>query len=119
MTKIYKVDYPKEGRYCEDDELSENEIQNIKASNADVAIYTYGTGSYEGDGDLLLMKDGFWMFKSLSHCSCYGPVEEPINLKKDFDRAYTSLDELSESVSKEYFKDLKPLMDKAKELGLK
>ena len=45
-------------------------------SGADAVIYWYETAPYEGDGEMLVKKDGLWYYHGLDHCSCYGPTDQ-------------------------------------------
>jgi len=52
---------------------------------ADLILYYYVTGYYEGSGALLCRMNKEWFIHSLSHCSCYGPLAEL------YDSIYTQL----------------------------
>lgn len=67
------------------DELSEYELtKNHYGSKppheakvkADVFIYSYEIGSYDGSGVAVWRKDGEWAYQYLGHCSCNGPTED-------------------------------------------
>ena len=45
------------------------------AISADVLMYFYDEGCYEGWGLAVWRLDGKWMYHGLGHCSCYGPLD--------------------------------------------
>lgn len=42
---------------------------------ADIFIYSYERGSYDGSGMAVWRHKGKWAYHYLGHCSCYGPLE--------------------------------------------
>jgi hypothetical protein len=92
--------------YCP---FSDYEIEDLGKLNLDHAWYWYAYGSYEGDGAILMLKDGKWNWDSLGHCSCYGPTD---NLA--FNPSYDSLDDLLSHCSDYAKEDLALLVEAAK-----
>lgn len=58
------------------DALDEYDLAKAKEQGADLVIYWYSSGGYEGSGNALVRKGGLWTHCCLSHCSCYGPGED-------------------------------------------
>jgi len=74
--KVINVEQkPENYGYCDIAALSDYEIERAEESGADLLIYWYASGSYEGSGEALLRKDGLWIYENLGHCSCYGPFD--------------------------------------------
>ena len=67
------------------DELAEYEIENLNKNRPlDVAIeqliYAYHDGGYDGHGVAIYLDNkGGWHLDELSHCSCYGALDEGFN----------------------------------------
>ena len=61
--------------YCSESELDEYDLEGLYKANAQAAFYWYASGSYEGSGQLLVVKDGKWYLHDMGHCSCYGPID--------------------------------------------
>jgi hypothetical protein len=55
------------------DEVDEDKIP----SHVDFAVYYYEVGDWGGDGNCVFhdSNTGKWGYRSLGHCSCYGPIE--------------------------------------------
>lgn len=70
MTKFYSVG---------PDELGEWDFQNFgkELDNYEWAVYYYESGYYEGSGEIVAFhkESGKLETESLSHCSCYGPID--------------------------------------------
>lgn len=77
-------------------------------------VYDYESGSYDGNGTALYKNQaGKWGVEYLGHCSCYGPFDSfDAN-----DAKFNTLDEVLENASKEFGKELLPLIAKARERG--
>jgi hypothetical protein len=90
------------------------ELPEVYALNLDAAWYWYTSGSYEGDGKILMYKDGKWDESSLSHCSCYGPTDGI-----SFTGEYSSLDELEKGGTEDWYKEIGILVEAAREAGYK
>jgi hypothetical protein len=59
------------------DELRDYDLEEINSSKYIWMVYWYDGGSYDGTGEAVAFgKDGLVYFKSLNHCSCYGPMED-------------------------------------------
>lgn len=94
---LIRVAMPLENNYVSDTELSEYDIESIKHMQA--FAYWYGNGGYEGSGHCIYQtQDNKWDEKSLSHCSCYGPMD---GLSNAHSGAYNTLDKLVSSFSPE------------------
>ncbi len=106
MTKMIQIKNTTEDRYC-------NEIAELYSSNLDgceVAIYDYRCGSYEGCGNALILKDGEWFLESLSHCSCYGPLND---FHPQSGKGYKTPSDIK--ASSEYEDEIKPLIEAAEQ----
>lgn len=57
------------------EELSEYELKDVSALQADWFVYYYEHGSYEGTGFAVWKKDNKYYYDDLGHCSCYGPTD--------------------------------------------
>jgi hypothetical protein len=63
------------------DELSESDLSLSYSSpfvgkvEADLLIYSYENGGYEGSGVAVWRHKGKWAYDYLGHCSCNGPTE--------------------------------------------
>lgn len=44
--------------------------------NYEVFVSDYHIDSYEGYGEAVGIKDGYAYIYNLSHCSCYGPIDD-------------------------------------------
>lgn len=66
---------------------------------ADIFIYYYKQGSYDGDGVAVWRYEGKWSYQGLSHCSCYGPLEDI----RTADNAKFTLKEIRKVLSAENF----------------
>jgi|SRR6185437_1433981 len=89
--EIIHVKTPTDYTWCdEDSELSsECALDSVLNAGADLIIYWYAAGNYEGDGQALIRKDNRWQLEHLAHCSCYGPLE---SFSWDGDRAQSLKD---------------------------
>lgn len=103
--RVIRVPLPEGFSGFDDEPLSESDIEKIAATGALEARYCYGYGGYEGAGHLLVHTGAAWYHHSLSHCSCYGPVEH-LALKT----GYPTLDALLQSCSEDLREELMPLM---------
>ncbi len=93
-----------------EDEMSEYEFSassrepHIGRVLADVFIYHYESGCYEGTGIAVWRnKKGEWAYQYLGHCSCNGPLEDI----ETSDKAKFTLEQIKEilnSRSEEYCK---------------
>ena len=77
--KIHALGYIPEDDYMWDDhdycELEEWDIERIP-KHVDEIWYWYSTGSYCGDGYILMRSGRQYDIHCCSHCSCYGPTED-------------------------------------------
>ena len=54
---------------------------------------------------LIKGKNGLWAYESLSHCSCYGPLEDDLNLSKfnkTLDECFSGITDSSEKIPEIY-----------------
>lgn len=115
--KIFKCDTAtsKEYSWGELSEFTGDEIDLIVATGAEAAFYWYVAGSYEGSGQLLILKDGKWYIHDCGHCSCYGPTSD-IYLTESLS---DTLIGLKDKFTEEAWKDIEPLVCLAQENGYK
>ncbi len=110
---LIHVAMPLENNYVSDSELGEYDIARVK--HMQVFAYWYGSGSYEGSGHAIyLTQDNKWDQAGLSHCSCYGPME---NVTDESTGIYDTLDELVATFSAELKRDTKDIVDALKAKG--
>lgn len=83
----------------------------------DVIFYWYVEGYYEGSGSLIAQKDKKWFYSSLSHCSCYGPLDGFAKHISEYQ--YKSLNEVEKAGTCEWLFSVKPLIDLARSKGYK
>lgn len=83
----------------------------------DAVFYWYVSGSYEGDGALIAIKDGKWYTQNLSHCSCNGPLDGFANNILEY--IHRDLDTLLSMGTDEWKKGYLPLVELAKLHGYK
>lgn len=59
------------------DELNEYDINDMDGESFDFIVYWYESGSYDGDGEAVgyIKEENILYVTSLSHCSCYGPMD--------------------------------------------
>ena len=74
-------------------ELMDYELDRLNDFSVDQVFYYYMTGEYEGHGTMILtMSDGSLVLHDMSHCSCFGPMEDlGLDIAK---MKYTTLSEL-------------------------
>ena len=117
LEKSPKVYDWKESESCDEIGFDEYDMKEMNGCIPDAVFYWYVSGSYEGDGALIAVKDGKWYDKSLSHCSCYGPIEGFANKISDYDHA--DLDDVLSKCSEEREKEYSPLVELARSHGYK
>lgn len=122
MQKFMLKDSPKvydwrNSEECEELFVDEWDLEKVKALEPDAVFYWYVTGSYEGSGALIAVKDGKWYTKDLGHCSCYGPLDDFATDISEYTKG--SLDELLESGSDDWKKEYAPLVELARSHGYK
>jgi hypothetical protein len=96
------------------EELGESELSELNNHRAEVAFYWYGSGSYEGSGELIFLREGKWHLCDLGHCSCYGPEER---IRDYVGEGYSNFDDLLKACTNEYKKQVNPLIDLIKSKG--
>lgn len=55
---------------------SEELISELEVAGFKWVVYWYETGDWDGSGEAVGYKDGLLYIKNLSHCSCYGPMDD-------------------------------------------
>lgn len=115
MAKLFRLDEVPEGFHYNYGTTSEayNLQQRVDELEVEAAFYWYISGSYEGTGEVIMLKDKAWYLCSLSHCSCYGPTEH-VNLDG---AAYHNFEELLSACTNEYKKLVNPLIQLIKDHG--
>jgi len=74
--KIHRIEsIPKGYEYNEATELADYELEYLEKLDIDEIWYWYGTGSYEGSGQILMRKGDMYDLHDMGHCSCYGPTD--------------------------------------------
>ncbi len=86
--------------------FDEFDEERLREAGIDLAAYWYGSGSYEGAGNIIARKNGRWYHHDCGHCSCYGPTDVDFSGAGD-----KSLDTLLASCSLELKSDIEPLAD--------
>ena len=104
--KVIRIEMPKamQSSYYNDSQLDESELKQVEDMGVEEIRYYYGQGSYEGNGQALLLKGGLWYQSDLGHCSCYGPVE-----RITFGKGFETIEKLKESCSAYLIEELAPL----------
>ena len=59
------------------------DVEN-RLAECDWVVYLYHCGGYDGKGIIAWKKDGKYDYQHISHCSCYGPMD-------DVEEGYASL----------------------------
>jgi hypothetical protein len=72
--------------------------EQMESLGADLIVYYYYTGGYEGSGEMICLKAGQWYHFDISHNSCHGPLDD---VYFDGKCAYNSLVEMLEVFSEE------------------
>lgn len=88
--------------FCKFDDY---EFDILREAGFEEIWYWYGSGCYEGSGELIARKGNLYDIYDLGHCSCYGPVDDIGNFNG------VSLTELKDKMSKEYYEEVKELFD--------
>lgn len=57
------------------DYLDRYEMAKLFEHDIDEIWYNYEAGGYEGSGQMIARKGDLYTHHDLSHCSCYGPLE--------------------------------------------
>lgn len=105
--KIIQIKEIPGGSFCEKStSLDQSEIELLKDYGVKEVRYWYYQGNSEGNGQMLTLKDKKWYYNTMSHCSCYGPLD-----KISFNVGYSTLSELMGKCSDELKKQLKPLVE--------
>lgn len=97
------VDYKGKKFVFLNEELSDYEMDEFP-DGVSVVVVNYEAGSYDGSGDLVMVKDGKYYLHNCSHCSCNGPTDG-MNLLNGYD----SLEAIK--TSKDYEEDIKPILE--------
>ena len=68
---------------CMHDKMYSEDVIGTHFPGAVLAVYKYEDWDYEGGGYIIVLDDkGIVSEKCLSHCSCYGPLEEGPDSRK-------------------------------------
>ena len=97
---------PKGFDYLDSEPFSQSEFDYIKTFGIDEIWYWYGSGSYEGAGQILMRKGKLYDLHNCGHCSCYGPTQDVAFNGKP-------LDKLVKSLSEDLFKEVEELLKMA------
>jgi len=92
------------------DELTKSEVKDLEELGIDEVWYWYVSGSYEGSGQMIIRKEDKYYLHNMSHCSCYGPLDE---IDMSDARAFSSLNEMKRRCSKHYLVEVLPLIEEA------
>ena len=110
---ITRIPLPVDRRsqYYEYSGLNDSDLAQLRKIPDLVEVrYYYGSGEFEGMGQMLLRQaSGEWRLYSLSHCSCYGPMD---HLEECWDslKPYKTLEGMKADCSQELWEELKPLV---------
>lgn len=88
---------------------SDNDLE-YRLKGVDFMLYYYNDDCYAGWGECILHKNGKWYIHGLSHCSCYGPLEDI-----DWDDGIKDLVDINGKITGTYLKEVLPLIDWIKE----
>lgn len=58
------------------EELDESSINRLKGLSANWVVYHYNNYGYDGDGFIVWRNGNKYGYTRISHCSCYGPVDD-------------------------------------------
>lgn len=60
------------------DDLGQYDLYDVDPEKFEWLVYSYDFwGQYEGDGEAVALgKDGLLYVHDMSHCSCYGPMDQ-------------------------------------------
>jgi|ERR1035437_4411368 hypothetical protein len=106
---VHCINFVSEYNHSDDSELNDREIDFIESLGVVELWYWYKQGDYEGSGNALALGDnGLYYVESLSHCSCYGPVEN-----FQLTDPYPSLEAILNSGSADYLSNIMPLLKAA------
>lgn len=85
-----EYDWRDDDRNKDGDDLGSYYLDILDEHGVHRAYYWYQSGSYDGSGYILMMRNNTWQWHSMGHCSCYGPFEN-IDWKTD---AWTDIQSL-------------------------
>lgn len=94
------------------DDIDWERLIRVLDINIDEVWYWYACSLDDGLGQLLMRHGNKWDIHDMSHCSCYGPVDEA-----KFSGRYHSLKELQDVCSKELLDGVMPLIRMAQKEG--
>ena len=82
-------------KHPDSEELADYDLEKLNVFTVNQVFYYYQTGDYEGHGTMILaMTDGTLVLHDMSHCSCFGPMED---LGNDISKMkYLTIEELIE-----------------------
>lgn len=113
MKLITHIVEPPSGGYYSGptDELSKEELSSVPDFVQEI-WYWYTGGGWDGQGYMLLRSGDEYQIASLSHCSCYGPMDDIGSLQES---QFKPFDSLFSNCTKDYLRDIQPLLDLAKQ----
>jgi len=88
----------------EDGELSDYDLNHIPDTVTDI-WYWYAQGSYDGSGIMVLKTSDGYYLHDMSHCSCYGPLDN-----FELTKCYKTIEDLKTNCSEE-LENLLPLIN--------
>lgn len=101
------VNVPGKWDYFEDALLNDEELLRDLPSSVVEIYYSYGSASYEGTGNaILVFKDGGFDVVGLGHCSCNGPTDDFSSAESSFNL----VDLGTKRFSKDYKEELEGLV---------
>jgi len=74
---------------------------------AELFVYSYTSGSYEGNGTAVWKNGDDWGYQYLGHCSCNGPLED---IKTSFMAKFT-LDQIKEILKEDNTEESLQVLD--------
>jgi hypothetical protein len=112
--KVFKAPMPKlKYNHSSQEDLSKYSLDELRRTKAEAVFYWYIRCSYEGSGQLLLLKDRKWYLHSMEHCSCFSPIER-IDMTTPIAETLAGV---RKQCSAEYWKEVEPLVILAEEKG--
>lgn len=113
MELIIHVVQPPNGGYYSGptDEFTREELRSVPDFVQEI-WYWYTGGGWDGQGYMLLRSGDEYAIGSLSHCSCYGPLEDVGGYEE---KGFVEFEKLYSNCTKDYLRDIQPLLDAARQ----
>lgn len=102
QTKVPDIQY----NWGDAEKLQDWDIKTLTDARVEKCVYWYVSGSYEGNGEALMYREGSWHYKHLGHCSCYGPFDD-----LDFSKPIQSLSAWLEQSTPDFRVSVQPLVE--------